>query len=207
MKTSGIARAIAVNCLMGAMLLSCNAWADEEADKLKQLERAMTAPSERKLVSKPKTRAIVFDPSPQDAAAQNVEQKAEAVQAQAVKAVECGVPAADAKITAVDFAIQFKVGSAELTEPSEKTLQQISKILALSNSCILIEGHTDSLGNAERNLELSRLRAASVVKFISGKDGISQARLVPVGKGSSEPAKNLDSRNPLNRRVVFKVVG
>ena len=205
MRTCGISGV--VNCLIGVMLLSSNVWAGDEADKLKQLERAMTAPTEKKMDTKPHpgTRAIKFDPVPPGAAEQSEVPRVEPVQA--VKAVECGVPAADAKITAVDFAIQFKIGSAELTAPSEKTLQQISKILALSNSCILIEGHTDSLGNAERNLELSRQRAASVVKFISGKDGISQARLVPVGKGSSEPAKNLDSRNPLNRRVVFKVVG
>lgn len=191
----------ALSCLAGAMVCASPARADDEADKLKQLERAMTAPVEKKLVNKPRTRAIVFDAAP-DAAP-----KAEAGQAQATPTGNCGMPAADAKITAVDFAIQFKVGSAELTASSEKTLQQIAKILAISNNCVLVEGHTDSAGNASRNLELSRQRADAVVKFITGKEGISQSRLVPVGKGSSEPVMNLDSRNPKNRRVIFKVVG
>lgn len=192
---------VAFGCLAGAVLCSSPARADDEADKLKQLERAMTAPPEKKLTSKPRTRAIVFDAAP-DAAP-----KAEVDQARATPAGSCGMPAADAKITAVDFAIQFKVGSAELTALAEKTLQQIAKILAISNNCVLVEGHTDSAGNASRNLELSRQRADAVVKFITGKEGIPQSRLVPIGKGSSEPVMNLDSRNPKNRRVIFKVVG
>lgn len=200
MKANHMLRTVALSFLIGAVLASSPVRADDEADKLKQLEHAMTAPSEKKLVSKPRTRAIVFDAAPQ----------ADAGQAQTQAATtkgDCSTPAADAKITAVDFAIQFKSGSAELTAPSEKTLLQIAKILALSNNCVLVEGHTDSIGNADRNLELSRQRADSVVKFIAGKEGIAQTRLVPVGKGSSEPAKSLDSRNPMNRRVVFKVVG
>lgn len=202
MKINNVLKIVALNCLAGVMLVSSPVRADEEADKLQQLERAMTAPSEKKLVTKPRTRAIVFDAAPQDATP-----KADAVQAQAVATGDCGTPAADAKITAVDFDIQFKVGSANLTAPSEKTLRQIAKILSLSNNCVLVEGHTDSAGNVSRNLDLSRKRADSVVKFITEKEGIAQARLVPVGKGSSEPAKNLNSRNPKNRRVVFKVVG
>lgn len=197
MKINSIVKIAVLSCLAGAVLASSPVLADEEADKLQQLERAMTAPSEKKLVSKPRTRAIVFDAAPP---------AADAGQASLV-AGNCGTPAADAKITAVDFAIQFKIGSADLTAPSERTLQQIAKILSLSNNCVLVEGHTDSAGNADRNMELSRQRADSVVKFIVEKGGITQSRLVPVGKGFSEPVKNLDSRNPKNRRVVFKVVG
>lgn len=84
---------------------------------------------------------------------------------------------------------------------------EIAKILALSpERCVLVEGHTDISGNAERNLLLSRERAGSVVQFISDRGGVDRKRLVPVGKGSSDPVKNLDPRDPKNRRVVFKVV-
>ena len=210
MKIYHVLRAVALSCLAGAMLASMAARADENADKLKQLERAMTAPADKSLVRKPHTRAIVFDP-PADAGQAQAQNPAQAqnaaAQAQAATPVNCGAPAADARFTAVDFAIQFKSGSADITDSSEHTLQQIAKILAISNNCILVEGHTDSIGNTDRNMELSRQRADSVVKFITGKAGIAQARLIPVGKGSSEPLKNLDSRNPKNRRVVFKVVG
>jgi len=35
---------------------------------------------------------------------------------------------------------------------------------------------------------------------------VSAPRLVPIGKGSNDPLKNLDPRDGKNRRVVFKVV-
>lgn len=201
MRINNVLKIAVLNCLAGAMLVSTPICAETEVDteaaKLQQLERAMTAPPEKKLVSKPRTRAIVFDAAPQS----NTEQ------AQTAATSDCSKPAADARITAVDFAIQFKVGSADLTPSSEMTLRQIAKILAISNNCVLVEGHTDSAGNANRNLELSRQRADTVVRFFTEKAGIQQTRLVPVGKGSSEPIMNLDSRNPKNRRVVFKVVG
>lgn len=208
------ARVVALSCLAGAMLASLPARADEDADKLKQLEHAMTPSGDKTLVRKPHTRAIVFD-APADAGQAQAQKPVQAqaqnaavqAQTQAAAPVKCSAPAADAKYTAVDFAIQFRSGSAELTESAEQTLQKIASILSISNNCILVEGHTDSIGNADRNLELSRQRAGSVVKFITGNAGVDPARLIPVGKGSSEPLKDLDSRNPKNRRVVFKVVG
>jgi len=107
----------------------------------------------------------------------------------------------------VDFAIQFNVGSATVSPASQGTLDQISKVLALSpDRCVIVEGHTDSSGNYDKNMALSRDRAASVVNFISTRNGIDRKRLVPVGKGSSDTMQNLDARDPKNRRVVFKVV-
>lgn len=175
--------------------------ADDEASKLKELERAMTAPSENAppVKKKVRTRAIVFDNAP----------AADAAPAAAVAAapMDCANLPPDVKASAVDFAIQFQVGSAKISTASEATLGSISKILALApDRCVIVEGHTDSSGNADKNLALSKDRAASVVNYIADKSGIERKRLVPVGKGSSDPAMNLDPRDAKNRRVVFKVV-
>lgn len=169
-----------------------------DAEKLKELERAVSAPS-AEITKKPRTRAIVFDAEP---AAQPA-----AESASNAGAGDCSVVPPDAKLTVVDFTIQFKLGSAEIDSSSEKLLHEIAKVLSLSTKCVIVEGHTDALGNADRNNVLSRERADSVVNYISEKAGVDRKRLVPVGKGSSEPVKDLDPRNPLNRRVVFKVVG
>lgn len=183
----------------------------DDAEKLKELERAMTAPATNvEIVKKPRTRAIVFDPEPASASPAPATPAAAApasVVAGAVSARNCNSLPADAKLTVVDFTIQFKLGSAEIATESEKVLREISKILALSDKCVIVEGHTDATGNADRNNTLSRERADSVVNFISEKVGLDKSRLVPLGKGSSEPLQNLDPRNPHNRRVVFKVVG
>ena len=171
--------------------------ASDDAAKLKELERAMSAPTDGGK-KKYKSRAIVFDN----------DQPAAAAPAEAPKAADCAALPPDVKAVPVDFAIQFKLGSADIAPASEPTLREIAKILSLnSERCVLIEGHTDSTGNADRNMELSHKRADSVVKFIVEKSGIERNRLVPIGKGSSDPMKNLDPRDAKNRRVVFKVVG
>ena len=178
---------------------------DESAAKLKELERAMSAPASEAAPGLPghkrRTRAIVFDNAPQDSA---MPEPASEVKA---KPTDCSALPPDVKAKAVDFAIQFKVGSADLTPAAELTLSDIGKILAMApDRCVLVEGHTDSSGNADKNLALSKDRAASVVRFIAEKGGVDRKRLVPLGKGSSDPLNNLDPRDPKNRRVVFKVV-
>lgn len=174
--------------------------AGDEA-KLKELERAMNAPAEGGSVKK-RTRAIVFDNESQSQASPSANEP------RVASAGDCSSVSPDVKATAVDFAIQFKVGSAEVAPSSEGVLRQIAKILALSpDRCVLVEGHTDASGNADRNMSLSRERAGSVVRFIVEKTGVDRNRLVPIGKGSSDPLQNLDQRDPKNRRVVFKVVG
>ncbi|CAB1367382.1 OmpA family protein [Denitratisoma oestradiolicum] len=174
--------------------------ANDDTVKLEELKRAMTTPGSESIPGKKKvrTRAIVFDSEPQVGSAP---------EAPVAPPTDCSSLSPDIKANAVDFAIQFKVGSADLSSTSEGTLIEIGKILSLSpDRCVLVEGHTDSTGNADKNMALSRDRAGSVVKFISERGGVERKRLIPIGKGSSDPIKNLDPRDPKNRRVVFKVV-
>lgn len=195
--------------LMGLMLIAGvgTVQAASDEDKLKELERAMNAPSDTGM-AKPKmrTRAIVFDNQPQTGS-QAAESAAPAVAAAASGGRDCASLPPDVKAIGVDFAIQFNAGSATVSSASQGTLDQISKVLALSpDRCVIVEGHTDVSGNFDKNMALSRDRATSVVNFISTRNGIDRKRLVPVGKGSTETMQNLDARDPKNRRVVFKVV-
>lgn len=195
-KSSRVMVSSVLTALLFAGLGSQAAFASDDAAKLKELERAMSAPAEG-AKKQYKTRAIVFDNEPQTAS--------ETPKASA--GGDCSALPADVKAVPVDFAIQFKLGSAEVAPASEPTLREIAKILSLNpERCVLVEGHTDATGNPDRNMELSHKRADSVVKFIVEKSGIDRNRLVPVGKGANEPLKNLDPRDSKNRRVVFKVV-
>lgn len=215
------ARSLAVSCRPGISSLALGlliatfgataAFADDAA-KLNELKRAMTAPAEIGTADsaggkkKPRTRAIVFDNEPQEqgAAPQGA---ARADLAKVATPADCKSLPADVKSSAVDFAIQFKMASADISHASESTLNEIAKILSLSpERCVMVEGHTDATGSAEKNQVLSQQRADSVVKFITEKAGIDRNRVTPIGKGSSDPIKNLDPRDPKNRRVVFKVV-
>ncbi|MBK7002650.1 MAG: OmpA family protein [Rhodoferax sp.] len=178
-----------------------SAFASEESDQLEALQRALKAPDSGATSAVPakktgRTRAIVFEnndsaPPPPAVGAPDVR--------------NCATTSPDALGTAVGFSIQFASGKADIAESSEPLLAQIAKVLSLNPSaCIVVEGHTDISGNADMNTVLSRMRAESVVKYL-GKS-TDQTRLIPVGRGSSQLLKNLDPRNPKNRRVVFKVV-
>ena len=192
--------------LMGLLLIAGvgMAHAASDDDKLRELERAMTTPSEPGM-AKPRmrTRAIVFDNQPQTGGQAEAPAQAAAAPAQ----YNCSSLPPDVRTVGVDFAIQFNVGSATISGASEGTLSQIAKVLALSpDRCVIVEGHTDVSGNFDKNMALSRDRAASVVNFISSRHGVDRKRLAPVGKGSTEIMQNLDAHDPKNRRVVFKVV-
>lgn len=195
-----------VTGVFSSALLSSAAVAGADDAKLEELKRAMSAANSNTdgamPTPKPRKRAIVFDNEGDKPAAAPSPAKV----ATAAAASDCAALPADVKATSVDFPIQFKPGSAALAPASEATVEQIAKILALSpDKCVLVEGHTDSLGKADSNMTLSKSRADSVVTFISGK-GVDAKRLVAIGKGSSDLIKNISPSDPRNRRVVFKVV-
>lgn len=175
----------------------------DDVDKLKQLESALKAPA---AVSVP-TKAIVFDPAPTAPTAPTATNATPVNAADATGGAACAALPTDAKGEAIPFSIQFKLGSAELQASSKPLLTQIASIIAKSpDHCILIEGHTDATGKKDSNTALSKARAESVSKFIAAQTGVDSAKLLAVGRGSSDPLPNVDKRDATNRRVVFKVI-
>lgn len=190
--------------LSGAFLSGGALAGDSEQVKLKALQRALAAPPQEP-ADEFSPKAIVFDKDSTDSA-QPAAQAAPAPQRPAATG-DCSQLPQNVATTAVDFQIQFKLNSAELSPVSESILQQIAKILALTpERCVIVEGHTDASGRSDINLRLSRDRAETVVRYITERAGVLRNRLVTVGKGSTEPMSNLAPSDPKNRRVVFKVV-
>jgi len=70
-----------------------------------------------------------------------------------------------------------------------------------------IQGHTDSDGPDDYNLELSQARAQSVVNYFTER-GLSASRFVAMGYGEGQPMAPNDSatNKALNRRVEFIIV-
>ena len=103
----------------------------------------------------------------------------------------------------VDDTVLFAYNSAEIAPEFEPLLNQASLLLAIRPLVTMtIEGHTDSIGSDERNLELSQERAEAVVAYLVER-GAEPERLTAVGKGESEPiASNRDEAGrELNRRI------
>src|SRR5581483_12211990 len=74
--------------------------------------------------------------------------------------------------------LNFKPGSAELTDSSRKQVRNIAAILrAYPNARIKIGGYTDKTGNADANLKLSQQRADVVLDALR-KAGAQSGQLV-----------------------------
>jgi OmpA-OmpF porin, OOP family len=111
------------------------------------------------------------------------------------------------KVTFAAKNIFFKPSSDQLTESSVEPLEEVVKVLTDHPSLKMqIEGHTDSTGQAEMNLKLSKQRAESVKNYLTGK-GIDPSRLTSIGYGSSKPLQSnatFEGRRN-NRRVELKL--
>ena len=70
----------------------------------------------------------------------------------------------------------------------------------------LVIGHTDNVGDSEKNKTLSEQRAKAVIDYFIANFEISKSNLIPVGKGESEPVATNDTADgkQQNRRVQFK---
>lgn len=102
--------------------------------------------------------------------------------------------------------ITFTTNSADLTTESKQALATVAKALQsdkLAGFAFSIEGHADPRGNADLNQKLSEARAKSVVEHLVSSFGILPERLVPIGKGSSEPLNAERPDAPENRRVTI----
>jgi len=105
--------------------------------------------------------------------------------------------------------IQFDTGRDTLARGSFKILDQVAKIVLEHGELkkIRVEGHTDNVGPAAYNKDLSLRRAASVVRYLTGK-GIPRERLAAEGLGFERPiASNATALGRAkNRRVEFRIV-
>jgi len=104
--------------------------------------------------------------------------------------------------------MSFVTGSAELTPAGKREAMKFIAALqspALSTRKFRIEGHTDSVGSRESNIELSKRRAQSVVDFLASQ-GADSAKFDVQGYGPDKPLDGRSAANGANRRVEVVVV-
>lgn len=98
------------------------------------------------------------------------------------------------------YGINFDTDKDTIRPESKATLDEIVKLLASDPQVKLhVVGHTDNVGTAEYNLDLSRRRAAAVVKAV----GAAAARVDSFGCGFYAPVASnaTDEGRAKNRRV------
>jgi OmpA-OmpF porin, OOP family len=118
---------------------------------------------------------------------------------------------ATAVMASGDWTINFASGSANLLGDSrtQKNLKSIYNLLIQAEQTKLnIVGHTDTDGNDDLNMSLSKARAQAVVKYLQQK-GVSPDRFQIVdGKGETQPkADNVTATGKAqNRRVQITLL-
>lgn len=129
-----------------------------------------------------------------------------------------GIPGADVDAIAaigaamrlkLDSKVLFETGESELKPEGIDALKELAKSIAvLKKGNVIVEGHTDDVGDASFNKKLSLARSKSVVvelkKLIPG----SSFKWMEKGMGESKPiVKNdTDENRAKNRRVEILVV-
>ena len=104
--------------------------------------------------------------------------------------------------------IHFETAKAVIKGESFQILNDIVVIMNEDPEYNLeINGHTDAVGTAEYNQDLSQRRAYAVVKYLTDK-GIDPKRMTAKGFGEAVPVADNDTPDgrALNIRVEFKVV-
>lgn len=112
-----------------------------------------------------------------------------------------------------NFQISFDSGSSKVKPTEINTLQDIrSLLIRATDTKIIVEGHTDNVGDDATNLRLSKDRAQSVWNWLKASDptgvNINDKRLENVeGYGSYRPLpgnqNKSDTEKAANRRVVI----
>jgi OOP family OmpA-OmpF porin len=104
--------------------------------------------------------------------------------------------------------VLFEFNSAALSKEDKDQLDQVaSNTGSMKRYFIAVEGYTDTTGDANYNLQLSRRRADAVVVYLSTEKKVPFYQIRTIGLGENnlvDPGKTREARAK-NRRVEVKV--
>lgn len=97
------------------------------------------------------------------------------------------------------YAIEFDSGKTSFRPDAARVLNDLLDQAAVTSLSVQINGHTDSIGNADSNLALSKARAEAVKKFLmtNAPSNFPSERVTTRGFGDTQPI----GTNAQNRRV------
>lgn len=104
----------------------------------------------------------------------------------------------------VDIDILFDFGKDTLNAGALRDVITVGRALSadqLAGQRFIVAGHTDGVGGAEFNLDLSQRRAETVREFLVESFDIPESRLIAVGFGFEQLKIPQDPRADENRRV------
>jgi len=100
--------------------------------------------------------------------------------------------------------VPFASNSADRPTELNKPLEELGMLLKENAGWHLrVEGHTDNIGSAAANLDLSERRATTIVKFLTDDQGVPDEQLTvrAVGEGEPRASNETEEGRQKNRRV------
>ena len=120
----------------------------------------------------------------------------------------CPKASLQGNVIKINEQVKFATGSAVILPASNALLTAVVKVLNDHPEIkkLRVEGHTDNVGGAAYNKNLSNQRAASVAKWLT-THGVDQSRLESQGFGLEKPIEDnkTEAGRRENRRVEFHV--
>lgn len=104
--------------------------------------------------------------------------------------------------------VTFATDSSSVAQSFHPVLTDVARVLnRYEKTTMLVEGHTDSTGDASYNQQLSERRALSVRNYLVG-EGVDQRRVTTIGYGESQPIADNSTAGGRqeNRRVELRIV-
>jgi len=105
--------------------------------------------------------------------------------------------------------IYFDTNKYNINPASQETLNKLSGVFReYGDTNILVVGHTDSTGDGNYNMTLSKNRAYAVTNYLKNNKGINSGRLNTNWFGETKPIHSNDTKNgrAKNRRVNIVIV-
>jgi OOP family OmpA-OmpF porin len=108
------------------------------------------------------------------------------------------------EIARITLNVQFDFDQAVVKPEFREEVRQVAEFLRLHTDTVaVLEGHTDSMGSEEYNMDLSQRRVNAVRQLLIDQFGIDGARVRAQGFGESRPVASNDTPQgrAQNRRV------
>jgi len=139
-----------------------------------------------------------------DQKAQTAAQQAQRAQSQAenaddkVSALQTTVATIDEYRVVKEVTVQFATSKYELTDEAKRAIGEMAgNSRDLYNTLIVIEGFTDSTGNAADNYSLSSRRASSIRQYLASEYKLPSYKIHVIGLGEDKPVAS--NRTPDGR--------
>ncbi len=102
--------------------------------------------------------------------------------------------------------LEFQTGKSSIKPASYGALDRLAEMLKTKGFSLKLGGHTDNVGNATKNMALSKDRAESVKQYLVNR-GTNPSKVEAVGYGQDQPiaSNKTAAGRQKNRRVEFTI--